>query len=40
MKAEFRREFWVAVAAETWFESLAVALRPLQRRLAETIFSL
>jgi hypothetical protein len=25
-----------AVASATWFESLAVALRPLQRRLAET----
>jgi hypothetical protein len=26
------------VAAATWFESLAIALRPLQRRLAETNF--
>jgi hypothetical protein len=30
---------WVAVAAATWFESLAVASRPLQRRPAETNFS-
>jgi hypothetical protein len=30
------RNPWGAVAAATWFESLAVALRPLQRRLAET----
>jgi len=29
---------WGAVAAATWFESLAVASRPLQRRLAETDF--
>jgi hypothetical protein len=29
-----------AVAAATWFESLAVASRLLQRRLAETIFTL
>jgi hypothetical protein len=29
---------WGAVAAATWFESLAVALRPLQRLLAETNF--
>ena len=28
-----------AVAAATWFESLAVASRPLQRHLAETNFS-
>ena len=31
-----RNTFWGAVAAATWFESLAVASRPLQRRLAET----
>ena len=29
---------WGAVAAATWFESLVVASRPLQRRLAETNF--
>ena len=27
---------WGAVAAASWFESLAIASRPLQRRLAET----
>jgi hypothetical protein len=37
--ARFRRSVWGAVAAATWFESLAVASRPLQRRLAETNFS-
>jgi hypothetical protein len=30
---------WEAVAAATCFESLAVASRPLQRRLAETNFA-
>jgi hypothetical protein len=29
-----------AVAAATWFESLAVVSHPLQRRLAETNFSI
>jgi len=34
-----RRDVWGAVAAATWFESLAVASRPLQRHPAETNFS-
>src|SRR6266481_5773267 len=30
--------FWGTHATRCWFESLAIASRPLQRRLAETIF--
>jgi len=34
----WRSKFRGAVAAATWFESLAVASHPLQQRRAETIF--
>jgi len=32
------RVLWLAVAAATWLESLAVASHPLQRHRAETDF--
>ncbi len=38
MGREQRAVVWEAVAAATWFESLAVASHPSQRRRAETIF--
>ena len=31
-------DVWGAPASAAWFESLAVASRPLQRRVVETIF--
>jgi hypothetical protein len=37
-RVHLQRLNWGAVAAATWFESTAVASRPLQRRLAETNF--